>query len=309
MGDGLDEGKKISANRLGFIRRESEEWVASGFIEASQRERIVASYAPGRRVLPTAAVLLGVLMIGLGLLNFVAANWYQITPAWRVSLIVGLYLATLCGAFWGDTADKALVSETLLFFSGFVFLGGIFLISQTFHTGGHYLRALAFWMLAFLPTVLLFRSLGSLLLLHAVALCSMGSVLCLSFGGAYGLSGALSFSLEPALVLSVLAAVTGWFYLVDGGGLRGARALSVAVSLGLLTGLTAVGVLFVRMDLREITTPLFVYLGLGVAMRFFRRARGDRRRRFARAGRDRDLRHSADVSVRVGALPLERLRP
>ncbi len=267
--DDMREGKKISAMRLGLIRRESEEWVESGFIEASQRERIIASYVPGRRVLPRAAVLLGVLMIGLGLLNFVAANWYRITPTWRVSLIVALYLATLGGAFWSDWAERPLVSESLLFFSGFVFLGGIFLISQTFHTEGHYVRALALWMVGFLPTVLLFRSLSSLLTMHVVALFYMGSVLFLSFGGGYGLAGVLSFSLEPVMVLLVLAALTGWFYLLEGGLLRGARTLSAAVSLCLVTGLTAVGVLLARMDLREITMPLFVYLALGMGIRFF----------------------------------------
>jgi uncharacterized membrane protein len=91
---------------LDFRRRLKQEatfWQENGILDASQLQRLSELY--GLDTLPTSnprslvgsIVTFGMLLVGLGVLTFVAANWLWIPSALKVVLL----LAALWGAYGG----------------------------------------------------------------------------------------------------------------------------------------------------------------------------------------------------------------
>ncbi|GHS95841.1 hypothetical protein AGMMS50276_12950 [Synergistales bacterium] len=100
---------------------------------------------------------LGLAMVGLGALSFVAANWGMI-PAWlKIAIILTAYLLSVVVACFCERRERKAISEALLFLSGFLLLGGIALSAQIFHVQGEATDLLAAWLIAFAPTFLLVR--------------------------------------------------------------------------------------------------------------------------------------------------------
>ncbi|MEO0853363.1 MAG: DUF2157 domain-containing protein, partial [Cyanobacteria bacterium J06648_11] len=97
------------------LDRSLNEWVNEGFIEPEQRERLRSHYRldelPAAATSTFAALLLtvGGVLIGLGLIAFVAANWAAIPRSVRA---IGVLMLTLgfnaAGFFWWTTDGERL---------------------------------------------------------------------------------------------------------------------------------------------------------------------------------------------------------
>ena len=124
-------------------------WVEAGLLdgEAAARIRAWETGRPGGPALRWPAWLalgLGGLLLGAGILLFVAAHWDGLGPAQRFLLVLtvvgGLHLA---GAF---TADRSPGLSATLHTCGTVSLGGgIFLSGQIFHLEEHWPGGLLLW--------------------------------------------------------------------------------------------------------------------------------------------------------------------
>lgn len=109
------------------------------------------------------------MLVGLGFLSAVAANWLDMPRAFRAALIVLCYLFSILAA-WRVEAEFPRTSRALLLLGSFIYGGGIFLMAQMFHQGGHWTTALAWWIAGVAPAVLVFRDPLQLILLQSVAL-------------------------------------------------------------------------------------------------------------------------------------------
>ncbi len=128
-----------------------EEWSGAGLIDAATVERIRAyeaghEKAHGLRWPVLLAIGLGGLLLGGGVLLFVAAHWDGLSPAARFSLVLGLVaLFHIAGAL---TAERFAVLSGTLHAVGTVCLGaGIFLAGQIFHLEEHWPTGVMLWAL------------------------------------------------------------------------------------------------------------------------------------------------------------------
>jgi len=127
-------------------------WLEAGLLDPQQAQRILAFEAQGggdgsgRRLASTLALAFGVLLVGSGLLLFVAANWEHLSPALRfltvLALVGGLHLGAALAA---ERAPKLVVP---LHGMGTLALGaGIFLAGQIFNLQEHWPGGVLLWAL------------------------------------------------------------------------------------------------------------------------------------------------------------------
>ena len=152
-----------------FLETESPAWVAEGLISAEQQQRLLARYPtdePAVALLP----LLGGLLLGLGVLSYVAANWQGIPEALRLGLLlVALISAYGSGIYFLRRGQQAL-GTGLLGLGLLVFGGGIVLTGQLYHLVSYDARALVLWGAAGVALTWLAQS-RFLLLLSLLILC------------------------------------------------------------------------------------------------------------------------------------------
>ncbi len=126
-----------------------KEWLALGFLSADQAKKIQdhENAKPETSWILSGLLILGVIIVGIGLISLIAANWNLIPDLVKLGtdflLLVSLALATVRA--WA--AKKHILFETLLLFFLLLCLASIGLISQIFHTGGELYQALLFWTL------------------------------------------------------------------------------------------------------------------------------------------------------------------
>jgi uncharacterized membrane protein len=169
MKEGVRLKRKISESRRKFLSEESRIWADDGLISEDARTGIMARYAQAKRF-PEIVPLLGLSMIGLGLLSFIAANWRYIPALLKVTLIICSYLGCVTGAFFLEKRGRRVAPDMLLFLSGFLLLGGLALISQAFHIEGSLSGLLLTWILVFAPTFLIVRNISIYMLYEVVSI-------------------------------------------------------------------------------------------------------------------------------------------
>ena len=209
---------RVSEARYRFLSGESGQWVEDGLITADARGRILQRYEVARQF-PTVVLTLGVVMIGIGLLSFIAANWREI-PAWlKVLLIILGYAGCAGGAYQAERRGHPSIAGALLLLSGFMLLGGIALMSQIFHIQGSLEGLLVVWLVAYLPTLLLAKNLSIYILYEIVALVYMNwtYVRYHEFGRHFDRGSELLFNpltlvmpYQPLLLMVLLGAVAWW---------------------------------------------------------------------------------------------------
>ena len=135
----------------GRWQRYLERWKAAGLIEPSTAERVRAYEAEqektqGLRWPVVFAISLGGLLLGAGVLLFVAAHWDTLSPGERFGLVLALVaLFHVAGAF---AAERFPVLSTTLHAVGTISLGaGIFLAGQIFNLQEHWPAGLLLWAL------------------------------------------------------------------------------------------------------------------------------------------------------------------
>lgn len=141
---------------LAWLAGEMPAWLRDGLLTEDQAKRIRARYdfvgvelerraGPGRLV--QAVSVLGALLVGAGVLTWVAANWDGMPDAVRLLMIFG----SVAGFHWGGyelafrRGTHPYVGQALLFVGSACYGAGIFLVAQMFHLSGEWTNAFLAW--------------------------------------------------------------------------------------------------------------------------------------------------------------------
>jgi uncharacterized membrane protein len=167
--------RPLRKRNFAFLRHELDYWRREDLISEGQALAIGALYEPSKGYMSQVLLALGAMLVGLGFLSYIAANWMDFSRVFRVGLILTAYVAAILSA-WRADLPLPKTSRALLLLGSFIYGGGIFLIAQIFHEGGHYTTALFWWMLGIIPVALIFRDRLQLVLLQLVAIVYINGV-------------------------------------------------------------------------------------------------------------------------------------
>jgi len=130
------------------LEQELHHWVDAGVIDAQTADRIRAfassPKSPGMRWPAVLAIAFGAIMVGAGVLLFVAAHWDDLSPAQRflmvLAMVTGFHLAA------GTLMPRMRALGLALHAVGTVALGaGIFLAGQIFNLQEHWPGGILLW--------------------------------------------------------------------------------------------------------------------------------------------------------------------
>ncbi|MCL2683715.1 MAG: DUF2157 domain-containing protein [Synergistaceae bacterium] len=205
----------ISESKHRFLADESRAWVEREIITSGQRDSIMECYVTAKKF-PVVALTLGVASIGIGVLSIIAANWRYMPPVLKIAIIVGVYIGSVGAAYFCEKKRYLIVSDVLLFLSGFILLGGLALLSQVFHIEGAIDGLFLTWLVVYAPTFLLVRNISIFILYEIVS----GAYICAAFmnyynssRGFYDYDGTRPITLglwQPLVVILVVVAVAWW---------------------------------------------------------------------------------------------------
>jgi len=175
------------------LEREIEIWVKEGTLLPEQKERILARYrlikkadekaGPGKLI--TTISILGSILVGVGVILFIASNWSAI-PKWgRLLIVFSSMLSSYGFGFYFRYEAKTYpkVGASLILLGSIIFGAGMFLIAQIYHITVHYPNGPLLWGLFVLPLayLLCFKSLISLAVLVLLIWLGMEASLRISY--------------------------------------------------------------------------------------------------------------------------------
>lgn len=161
------------------LRQEVEHWHDEGLVDASLAERLLARYdgqdGPARSKIAVTLSFLGALLIGIGMIVFVASNWDVIPGAAKL----GGLLAAMVLSYWGGFRLRYVgesyhgTGNALLFLGVLLYGANLFLVAQAMHINAEAPSLLVLWAIGVLPLGWLLESramltLGLLLLTLAL---------------------------------------------------------------------------------------------------------------------------------------------
>ncbi|HWJ02553.1 MAG TPA: DUF2157 domain-containing protein, partial [Verrucomicrobiae bacterium] len=144
----------VSSLQLIFLTREMDYLQNTGLITTDQRASILREYSvkPGLSFIKV-VVTIGAILVGLGVLSFIASNWDGMSKILKLAIIVVGFVAVNVIAY--ITADKyPKTGRSFIYLGGLVYGAGIFLIGQMFNFGGDFTTAFLLWSVGIVPMAL-----------------------------------------------------------------------------------------------------------------------------------------------------------
>lgn len=151
-----DAKRKVTRGQLTFLEQQLSWWVDRGLVTGEQREGILERYDAGearperRRVaviLPAILIGLAVVLIGVGLILFYAANWRKMMPGLKLAQVFGVLLASYGGSYYLIFRRRLLLAGRGLLLLGMISFGAaIGLIAQIFHISAHPANGVLLWL-------------------------------------------------------------------------------------------------------------------------------------------------------------------
>ncbi len=161
----VGEGQQAEFNRR--LRAEVVAWRADDLITGEQAAAILGRYPqdvtvvsnPLNNRVVSALAIMGSVLIGLGIIAFVAANWSSI-PAWGrlVMMSVGTPAIYFIGWFLAYRMAYPRIGLAVILLGVIAFGASIHLIAQTYHVPVNHPNLVALWFLGAAPVAYITRS-------------------------------------------------------------------------------------------------------------------------------------------------------
>lgn len=216
------------------VKKEIYEWQTNellafekeGLLSKEKREELLSVYEvqQSQSLFLRFVLSFGAILLGLGILSFVASNWSEMSKAVKYIILL-LTMATAFGSGWKLEGNYPKTARSLHYVGVLVFGASIFLIGQMFHLGGEYYGAFLAWgvgalaigyllhdriLLVFVTGLLITYSIGYTADLEQISALSVLSVLVMGYvNRKIGYSRALTLALNGyVLILAYMAVIT-----------------------------------------------------------------------------------------------------
>lgn len=160
----IKDDNKSFEERIG---KETDTWEKQGIISSGQRQKILTLYPAGISVdeehngrLISTLTVLGAILLGVGVILFIASNWQTIPRTYKLVLIFGAIITSYALGYWLEYQKQNYprVGQALIFLGTIFYGAAIWLIAQIFHINSHYPNGVLFWAVGILPMAWLCRS-------------------------------------------------------------------------------------------------------------------------------------------------------
>lgn len=146
----------VKQHELNFLKRELKFLEDSEILPAGKANEIDGIYEVQKLSFTKTLLYVGSILIGAGVLSFIASNWDEIGKTVKLLLIIAIFLASnLAGYKMEKNYPKT--SRGLYYLGVLVFGAGIFLIEQMFHLGTNSQNAFLWWSLGIMPLAWVLR--------------------------------------------------------------------------------------------------------------------------------------------------------
>lgn len=156
-----------SGDFLRQLKKEIKLWVSEGIVSSEQEEKILSRYKvieeaeekAGSSKLITVISIMGSVLVGIGVILFIASNWGIIPRFGKLSIIfLSLFSSYALGYHLRyEKKNFPKVGGALIFLGTLIFGAGIFLIAQIYNITVHYPNGPLMWALGILPLAYLLR--------------------------------------------------------------------------------------------------------------------------------------------------------
>lgn len=143
--------RKISKQQFDFLQREFSFLQQHGKMEAADADEMLSLYeSKGGANFVRILLAFGAILVGIGILSFIAGNWAGLTPIFKFGLIVvGMILAYFAGYKLENDYERT--SRSMYYIGAAIFGAGIFLIGQSFHLQHTVYTDFLLWGVGILP--------------------------------------------------------------------------------------------------------------------------------------------------------------
>lgn len=126
------------------LEQKLKRWVGAGLIDSEQSDAIL-NFEETRKTpyLYYSFIILGVIVIGIGIIAIIAANWEEIHDFVKLGVGLSILAFTAGLAFWKRENPNLLTAFIVL--ESILILGMIGLVSQVYHLEGKYYEAAILW--------------------------------------------------------------------------------------------------------------------------------------------------------------------
>lgn len=142
---------RIPTKAFRHVRHEITSWREEGLIPDDLAVDLLGRYpeVSHQGLLVTLATIFGAILLGVGTLLFIAANWDQMGSWFKIGLILaGIIITNFFGwRFRYAPGHRPKVGNALFLLGGFIYGGGIWLISQIFNSNLEFATGMLLWSL------------------------------------------------------------------------------------------------------------------------------------------------------------------
>ncbi len=149
--------RQISKANLSLVSTELEHYESNGLITGEQKNGILGIYEiKGGLNFIRVVVTIGALLVGLGILSFIASNWDGISNFFKLLIIFGVFGGVnLVGYMLSENNPKT--GRSFIYLGTLVYGAGIFLIGQMYNFGGDFPTAFLLWSMGIVPMAFLLK--------------------------------------------------------------------------------------------------------------------------------------------------------
>lgn len=203
------------------LKIDLDAWIAKGLVPEESRDEILASVGAGRAGsrLEVILAVFGVILVGLGALSFVGANWAAMTKLTRLVVLFGSMWAAYGLAIWFNQRGQEFLGQAFVLLGVLLFGSNIWFIAQTYNINAHYPDGTLLWGVGALAAAILVPSRAALATALAIGAywtwqetMEFERPIHLAFLAYWAMSAALAWYLNwrPGIHLSALALIF-WF--------------------------------------------------------------------------------------------------
>jgi uncharacterized membrane protein len=146
----------MSMNKRKWIAAEAQKWKEAGIISDGQLEQIINRYPEEPRL--SALPIFAAILLGLGVLTFIASNWQGLAALTKLAIIVVSLVAAYASGDYFQRKGHERLGIALSLVGIAIYGAGFFLIGQIYQLSSNPVYAFYLWFAGAIPLAWYYRS-------------------------------------------------------------------------------------------------------------------------------------------------------